>query len=58
MTTWYGRLEEIDEFGEDLTPWEIRFVEDMVTKCKEIEYRPTDSQIITIEKIHGERVPA
>lgn len=54
MINHWDLLEEIDKYGENLTPWEIAFVEDLLLNESKIIL--TDKMKEIIERIHSERV--
>ena len=47
-------IEEIDEFGQDLTEWEVRFIADLIDRYVTAF---SSGQAKQIERIHEERVP-
>ncbi|NEN87950.1 MAG: hypothetical protein F6K48_03110 [Okeania sp. SIO3H1] len=49
-------LDEIDMHGEDLTDWEIDFVNDMLKKTDDENYTPTPKEAYRIKQIYSERV--
>ena len=49
-------LEDIDENGEDLTHWEIGFLESMMGLSMNLGWEPTEKEANKIRQIHEERV--
>lgn len=52
---WRQIFEEVDENGEDLTEWEIDFVEDIAKSMDDPEWEPTEGQIRKLREIRRER---
>ena len=53
---WKVHVEHIDEFGKNLTDWEINFISDMMDKiAREAMSNPSDKQIETIKRIYDDK---
>lgn len=51
-------LRDVDENGQDLTPWEVDFVSDLIDRLYSWvgEFRLTDTQRDKLEEIQAQRV--
>ena len=51
-----GLLNEVDEFGINLTLWEIEFIESLMTQVSEGCHPFSDIQVEKLRQIHSQRV--
>jgi len=51
-----SKLDDIDTYGENLSDWEIDFVDSMLKKTSDPDYAPTLNEVEKIKEIYRDRV--
>ncbi len=51
-------LEDIDEGGDGLTPFEVTFVESITKQAADPQWKASPKQLKLLQRIHEQRVPA